>query len=219
MAVRGCRLFAARSVVPWGSRRPDVARLHERCSGPAERLRSPSAWPESRTGRPARSAARTGRTPRAPGRPSPSPAPGSSPMPPAAAARRRPDAARRRRRRCSGRSGWAPVDRAVQVWGAVVAFVVGADHRAVDELAPDLLIVWMARTSIASSFPRIAPSSSSTFAIRRSATGWCSSPRRSRCVSSIPGSTVDLKVGVDTAPSTASTLGAPTWAARCRRAS
>ena len=77
------------------------------------------------------------------------------------------------------------VVQAMGEWGVTWSFT---DPRP-EELDPDLLVVWMARHVDREELPWIAPSSSSTFAIRRSAIGWCSSPRRSRFVSSIPDST------------------------------
>ena len=107
------------------------------------------------------------------------------------------------------------VVQAIGEWGVTWSFT---DPRP-EELDPDLLIVWMARHVDREQLPRIAPWSSSTFATRRSATGWCSSPPRSRSASSIPASTSTSRSGSTPPPSTASTSGAPSWAARCGRAS
>ena len=108
-----------------------------------------------------------------------------------------------------------PVVQAMGEWGVTWSFT---DPRP-EELDPDLLIVWMARHVHREQLPPAEPCSSSTFAIRPSATGWCSSPRRSRCACSIPGSTSTSRSGSTPPPSIASTWDGRSSAARCGRES
>ena len=108
-----------------------------------------------------------------------------------------------------------PVVQAMGEWGVTWSFT---DPRP-EELDPDLLIVWMARHVHREQLPPAEPCSSSTFAIRPNATGWCSSPLRSQCACSIPGSTSTSRSRSRPPPSTASTWDGRSSAARCGRES
>ena len=107
-----------------------------------------------------------------------------------------------------------PVVQAIGEWGVTWSFT---DPRP-EELDPDLLIVWMARHVDREQLPPTASWSSSTSVIRPSATGWCSSPPRSRCACSIPAST-SISRSPSTPPrSTACTWDVRSWGARCGQA-
>ncbi len=88
-----------------------------------------------------------------------------------------------------------------------------------EELDPDLLIVWMARHVDREQLP--PDRTVVQFDFRDPAKRYWMVLERSEAlfVSSIPGSTSTSRSGSTPPPSTASTSGAPSWAARCGRAS
>src|SRR5262245_22969348 len=103
-----------------------------------------------------------------------------------------------------------PVVQAIGEWGATWSV---ADPRR-EELDPYLLIVWMARHVDSRRLHPAEPWFGSTSAGPRAATGWSSSPPRSRSASSIRASTSTSRSPLTPRRSIASTWAEPSWAGR-----